>query len=317
MAKIKRQIKKWIKSKLNNTYLDFTESNKQIYEEKVFCLPNDVSDEKVEKKPEVIFALTPDEVAHYTPRSFTKDFMKAEKFDYFTYSKKTHFEFFKKMKYDVELYGIKVEPRNCDLKVYQDLLTFSFIKQNYDRPIKMLDVGGGTSRILEHFKNQHECWNIDKMEGIGNGPIRQNVKGEDIKYVFDYMGNFNKELPDNYFDLVFSISTLEHVPMNDTETYGNILRDINRVLKPGCYSLHTIDLVWHGEKYLWTNEILNYLFKNQDMINKFIPFDDVIKDPDIFVMSEFYFNNNWSFTTGKKYEEFGKPLSYNFLWKSE
>jgi hypothetical protein len=72
---------------------------------------NDVSDEKVEKKPEVIFALTPDEVAHYTPRSFTKDFMKAEKFDYFTYSKKTHFEFFKKMKYDVELFGIKVDPR--------------------------------------------------------------------------------------------------------------------------------------------------------------------------------------------------------------
>jgi ubiquinone/menaquinone biosynthesis C-methylase UbiE len=126
---------------------------------------------------------------------------------------------------------------NCDLKVYQDLLTFSFIKQNYDRPIKMLDVGGGTSRILEHFKKEHECWNIDKLEGVGNGPLGQDVQTEEIKFVFDYMGNFNKELPDNYFDLVFSISTLEHVPLNDTEAYGNILKDINRVLKPGSYSL--------------------------------------------------------------------------------
>jgi ubiquinone/menaquinone biosynthesis C-methylase UbiE len=272
---------------------------------------------KDEKNPEVIAVLTPDEIARFAPRSFTEDFLKAENFDYFTYSKRTHFEFFKKMKYDVELFGIEVDPGNCDLKIYQDLLTFTFIKQNYDRPIKMLDVGGGTSRILEYFKKEHECWNIDKLEGVGNGPLGQDVQTEEIKFVYDYMGNFNKELPDNYFDLVFSISTLEHVPLNDTEAYGNILKDINRVIKPGSYSLHTIDLVWLGEKYVWTNEILNYLFKNQVMINKFIPFDEVIMDPDIFVMSEFYFNNNWRFTTGKTYEEFGKPLSYNFLWKSE
>ena len=260
--------------------------------------------------------LTEQEKEKFEPQVFSEDFAKIENFDYFTYSKRTHFEFFKKMKYDIELFGKEVDPDNCDLKVYQDLLTFSFIKENYKSPIKMLDVGGGTSRILEYFKKEHECWNIDKLEGVGNGPLGENLRFHDIRLVADYMGNFNKELPDSYFDLVFSISTLEHVPLNDEAVYENILKDINRVLKPGCCSLHSIDLVWLGEKYVWTNEILNYFFSHQKMLNTYVPFDDIIKDPDLFVMSEFYFNNNWSYTTGKTYEKFGKPLSYNFIWKN-
>ncbi len=252
--------------------------------------------------------------ARYEPQSFADNFMRVDNFDYFTYSKKTQFEFFKKMKYDVELFGKEVDPQNCDLKVYQDLMTYSFIKQNYDRRIKMLDVGGGSSRILEHFKKTHECWNIDKLEGMGNGPLSINADG--TRLIYDYMGNFNKDLPDNYFDLVFSISTLEHTPMNDLETYDNVLKDINRVLKKDCYSLHSIDVVWLGREYVWTNEILNYFFKNQKMINSFVPFEVIIEDPDVYVMSEEYFNNNWRFTTGKSYEDFGKPLSYNFLWKN-
>ena len=249
----------------------------------------------------------------YTPQQFSENFMRIDNFDYFTYSKKTQFEFFKKMKYDIELFGKEVDPGNCDLKVYQDLMTFSFIKQNYDKRIKMLDVGGGSSRILEHFKKTHECWNIDKLEGMGNGPLSINADG--TRLIYDYMGNFNKDLPDNYFDLVFSISTLEHTPIDDIETYDTVLQDINRVLKKDCYSLHSIDVVWLGKDYVWTNDILNYFFKNQKMINSFVPFESIIEDPDVYVMSEKYFNNNWSYTTGKSYEEFGKPLSYNFLWK--
>ncbi len=270
------------------------------------------SDDKI--TPEKVSELSPEDLARYSPHSFTEDFLKVENFDYFSYSKRTHFEFFKKMKYDVELFGREVDLNDCDLKIYQDLLTFSFIKHNYDKPIRMLDVGGGTSRILEYFKDTHECWNIDKLEGVGNGPLGEEVVVDGIRLIYDYMGNFNPELPDDYFDLVFSISTLEHVPIDDTETYANILKDINRVLKKGGRSLHTIDVVWKGEKYVWTNNILHYLYEHQKMLNPFMPFVDAIEDPDIFVMSEYYFNNNWRYTTNKTYDEFGKPFSYNFLW---
>ena len=214
--------------------------------------------------------------------------------------------------FDEELFGKPMDPEECDLKVYQDLLMFCFIKFNIPHGSKILDIGGGDSRILRYFKNVHECWNIDKLEGVGNGPTDIDTSG--FRLVHDYMGNFNDELPENYFDLVFSISTLEHVPLDDEKTYENILKDINRVLKPGGYSVHCIDVVLK-EDYVWTNEIMPYFFRNVEMINQFIPLLEILKDPDLFVMSKKYYERTWQITTGKSYEEFGRPGSYNFLWR--
>lgn len=245
-------------------------------------------------------------------KTYTPKFLTPEKFNNFTYSKKSHFDLFILSHYDEELFKYKVDPDNCDLKVYQDLFMYSFLKLNIPPGSKILDIGGGDSRILKHFQNDYECWNIDKLEGVGNGPTDIDTTG--FRLVYDYMGNFNTELPDNYFDFVFSISTLEHVPLDDLIAYENIRKDINRVLKPGGYSVHCIDVVWL-EPIVWTNEIMPYLFKNEKMINKFIPLLEVREDPDLFVMSEKYYSKNWQFTTKKTYEEFGKPFSYNFLWR--
>lgn len=244
--------------------------------------------------------------------TFLPKFITPEKFNDYTYSKKKHFDLFMKNNYDGELFGYKVDPANCDLKIYQDLFVYSFIKHNVEKGSRILDVGGGDSRILRHFNNDYECWNIDKLEGVGNGPTDVDTSG--IRLIHDYMGNFNDKLPDSYFDLVFSISTLEHVPIDDFAAYENILKDINRVLKPGGYSVHCIDVVWL-EPIVWSNEILPYFFKNEKMINEFIPLLEAKQDPDIFVMTEEYYSQNWFFTTGKPYEEFGKPFSYNFLWR--
>jgi len=245
-------------------------------------------------------------------KTFSPRFLTPAKFNDFTYSKKDHFDLFLQSNFDEELFGYKVDPGNCDLKIYQDLFIYSFIKMNIPPGSKLLDIGGGDSRILKFFKDDYECWNIDKLEGVGNGPTDVDTSG--FRLVDDYMGNFNEELPNDYFDLVFSISTLEHVPLDDFETYENILKDVNRVLKPGGLSVHCIDVVWL-EPIVWSNAILPYFFEHQEMMNKFIPLLDAREDPNLFVMSEFYFSNNWQFTTGKTYEEFGKPFSYNFLWK--
>lgn len=246
-------------------------------------------------------------------KSVSSMIIKPDNFDEFTYSKKKHFNLFKNNNFDEELFGFVVNPENCDLKVYQDLLIFSFLIGNTQEGSKILDIGGGDSRILKYFKNIHECWNIDKLEGVGNGPKEIDTSG--YRLVYDYMGNFNDELPDNYFDVVFSISTLEHVPLDDVESYENILKDINRVLKPGGYSIHCIDVVWVDFEEIWTNEILPYFYKNEKIINTFVPFIEVLKDKDLFIMSEKYYNENWQFTTNKSYEDFGKPISYNFLWR--
>ena len=219
---------------------------------------------------------------------------------------------FKNNCYDKELYGNTIDLEFCDLKAYQDLLIFSFIKENIPIGSIMLDVGGGVSRIINHFKKDYECWNIDKLEGAAAGPRKIDTSG--FRMVHDYMGNFNKDLPENYFDLVFSISTLEHAPHDDFPAYENIRKDINRVLKPGGYSCHCVDIVWKKSE-VWTNSIIQYLFEHEKMVNEFIPVIIVKEDPDLFFMSKKYYDRSWLKLMNILYEDFGKPASYNFLWR--
>lgn len=93
--------------------------------------------------------------------------------------------------------------------------------------------------MLEYLKEDVEAWNLDKFEGWGNGPtdIPQNTS---YTIIPNYIGAFDEKLPDNYFDVVFSISVLEHVNLED-DALDEVVRDMERVLKPGGLSAHCID----------------------------------------------------------------------------
>jgi len=235
-----------------------------------------------------------------------------KKFNNFTFSRCSHWKLFEKL--DIELFGEKVDSMATRLKTYQDLLTLAFIKNKIPLGSKILDVGGGDSRILHHLSSTYECWNVDPLEGLGNGPRdTKNIPG---RLVRDYMGNFNSELPNNYFDFVFSISALEHVPENNPAFFDKIIDDINRVLKPGCYSLHLMDIVIKPEN-IWFNKIINRMFERLKTCNAFIDPEEIVNDPDLYYMSEIAYNNSWMSHSNLTYSEFGRPVSYNILWQKE
>ncbi len=231
-------------------------------------------------------------------------------FSSWMFSQNRHFDYFKQHGYDIELFGREVDPQDSNLKVYQDLLTFAFIKENFSRPIRMLDIGGGESRILNFFKDDNECWNIDKLEGVGNGP--KEIDTNDIRLVRSYMGDFSSELPDNYFDFVFSISVFEHVPQDNPELYQNIIDDIGRVSKPRAIALHSLDCVKH-KNVIWANPILNAFYQDGNPASEYLALEQVVAHPDLYLMSEAFYNKSWKFTTGKTFQEFGAPFSYNFV----
>ena len=173
---------------------------------------------------------------------------------------------------------------------------------------------GGASRVLDFLSPSYECWNVDKLEGIGDGPTELN--NPPYRLILDYIGNFSNLLPDNYFDFVFSISVLEHVPEDDKGYFDSIVDDINRVLKPGGYSLHLVDVLVH-EKGVWCHKLVYHIFDNAKTINRITPFNEMIGDPDLYCMSEAAYNRKWAPILKKSYKELGRPSSLNILWRKE
>jgi Flp pilus assembly protein TadD/SAM-dependent methyltransferase len=235
------------------------------------------------------------------------DTLTPDNFKDFTYSKRSHFS-----SLVLPIFHRDKKMDNCDLKVIQDTLILNFLLSNLPRGARILEVGGGRSRIIGMLRNYYECWNLDKFEGSGNGLTTPQVIAG-TRLVTDYIGNFNQDLPVDYFDCVYSISTLEHVP-EDEATYRNIANDINRVLRPGGYSVHCLDIV-KRQDHVWTNGLLHYLYLHVAMINPEIAFHELAADPDLYVLSEQYYTRCWQPVTKRTFVEFGEPLSYNVIWK--
>lgn len=228
---------------------------------------------------------------------------------YYVYAKKSHFEAYRGL--DIALYGKPIDHAQSDLKRYQDLLALTFITSNIPQGAKILEVGGGHSRVLAHLAGRYECWNVDKFEGMGNGPKALPKSG--YRVIQDYLGSNNPELPDNYFDLVFSISVLEHTP-KDEHLFQNIIYDIHRVLKNDGSSFHLIDVVLINKK-IRANPFVQYLFKH---IAPGYPMPDpdmMRADQDLYTMSPYAYDKKWREVVKMPYKEFGQPTSINIFWK--
>jgi len=230
----------------------------------------------------------------------------------FSYSRLSHFELFRDLPFRSHNVG-DPDPATCDLKVYQDYLTYCFIRRSVPGGARILEVGGGDSRILRFLSTEYECWSADKCEGFGNGPVQ--FTSPHYRTVFDYVGSFNRELPDAYFDLVFSISALEHTP-EDQEVFANILADINRVLKRGRPSFHCFDAVLYADGTSWVNGLIPYLGANAPLTTPVAPMREIQNNSDTYVMSQAAYDATWQSITGVPYSVFGRPLSINLCWTS-
>lgn len=104
--------------------------------------------------------------------------------------------------------------------------------------LNICEIGGANSRLLPPIKQKNKVWNVDKFEGAGNGPTTvEKISG--VNYIFSDLGEFSEELPNGFFDVVFSISVIEHIPSNQL---FNFWKDHHRILKPGGKGFHVIDL---------------------------------------------------------------------------
>lgn len=127
-------------------------------------------------------------------------------------------------------------PRRNNLKDFQDAFIMSQIGDVKGQ--RILEMGGGDSRVLRHLSRDNECWNLEIFEGKDGGPAKE-VKIPGVRNVIGLLGQFRDDLPESYFDCVFSVSVVEHIPDSDLP---NVFRDAARILKPGGLFIHAIDM---------------------------------------------------------------------------
>lgn len=106
------------------------------------------------------------------------------------------------------------------------------------RDSRILEVGGGHSRVLRCLDASNEMVNLDKLEGKDGGPTGRTAAA-DYTVVNANMGEFHPDIKDNSFDRIFSISVMEHIP---GPAYDAFWEDHARALKPGGLGIHAIDV---------------------------------------------------------------------------
>jgi 2-polyprenyl-3-methyl-5-hydroxy-6-metoxy-1,4-benzoquinol methylase len=122
------------------------------------------------------------------------------------------------------------------LKHVQDAWILSLLAHSHG--LRVLEAGGGFGRVLRTLKS-HERWNLEIPDGQGRSVRNKRlVMPQGIQLIHGYLGGFVREVPSEYYDVVYSISVIEHIPLSDIDAF---FLDHARILKRGGVGLHAID----------------------------------------------------------------------------
>jgi len=203
----------------------------------------------------------------------------------YSFSKKSHLEFFMRMNYDQHLYSKRQDFRHFNISEYQNLLIYAFIRNNLPQGSSILYAGEEYSPVVEKLKDYYEIWMFDNPSDI-----EKNSTDIENKIVIHKVVNENEkmELPYQYFDFVFSTSAFEKLTPS-SKIYDNVIYNISRVLKSGGHSAFCFYYVFKN-KEVWANSFFFYLYNYalyyNKRFNRFIPNEDIISDPDIYSTTE-------------------------------
>jgi hypothetical protein len=121
---------------------------------------------------------------------------------------------------------------------------------DWKKEIKVLDVGAAYSPLPIYLQKTFGCevWAADDFGATigddywkrGRLPLEHIKNNPEVKYVLERLGDSKKSsLPSGYFDVVYSLSALEHVP---TYLIPAVWKHMDSLLKPGGDMMHGIDL---------------------------------------------------------------------------
>lgn len=125
-------------------------------------------------------------------------------------------------------------------QVTERIVEYPFIHENipFGGGGKVLDVGSGSTLLpFELASKGYQVWSIDLRRGY-----RESIRHDNFTFIEGDIRQTN--FPDNFFDMVTAISSIEHVGFDGSnvnpEGDKTALQEIRRILKPGGRVIMTV-----------------------------------------------------------------------------
>ena len=160
---------------------------------------------------------------------------------------------------------------NSRYSVWPELNLFSKYINEGD---KVLDLGCGNGRVLELFRGKNIIYiGIDNSEKLIEIAKRRNPGTE-----FLVADSLNLPFQDNYFDKIFCIAVLHHIP--SVYFRRRFIKEAKRVLRPGGFFFITVWNLWPQYSYfkkIIKFSILKILGKTKlDFKDIFVPWQNKV-----------------------------------------
>jgi len=134
-----------------------------------------------------------------------------------------------------------------DLKNVQRPWAAKAILASVSQPARLLEIGGGEP-IVSGFLSElgYDVTLVDPYDGFGNGPTdyqRYVEQFPNVKILREYFRPGLPGLALHSFDAIFSISVLEHIPLDSLPACFDAIADF---LAPAGMSIHCFDFILQG-----------------------------------------------------------------------
>ena len=141
----------------------------------------------------------------------------------------------------------QITGKDGDLKNVQRPWAVKAVLASRRPPARVLEIGGGEP-VVSGFLSElgYDVTLIDPYDGFGNGPTdyeRYTELFPHVKLVRDYFSRDMANFAPASFDVIFSVSVLEHIP---PDPLRSCFAAIKEALRPGGLSIHCFDFVLQG-----------------------------------------------------------------------
>jgi hypothetical protein len=143
-------------------------------------------------------------------------------------------------------------------------------------PARVLEIGGGQP-VVSGFLSElgYDATLVDPYDGFGNGPTDFQRFVElfpHVQIVRNYFGADMADFDPDNFDVILSVSVLEHIPH---APLASCFSGIAKYLRPGGHSVHCFDFVVQGPGMEHALENARYILEQQQRL------DDGAVDPTV------------------------------------